>query len=110
MANPAHSSRAPIGRMPLQPSLPLTLLCTLILFAGQLVHAQTFSVIHSFTGGGDGAYPLAGLTVGPAGNFYGTTFGGGNERGVVFQLTRHSADWVLTPLYTFAGGNDGAYP
>ncbi len=110
MANPAdHCSTSP-GSYPLRAALLVALLCTLTVLVRQPVQAQTFSVIHSFTGGGDGAYPLAGLTMDARGNFYGTTFGGGSERGVVFRLTKHGTDWILTPLYSFAGGNDGANP
>ena len=52
--------------------------------------AQTITVLHNFTGGADGAFPYAGLTVDRAGTFYGTTSaGGGYEReGVVFRLSR----------------------
>jgi hypothetical protein len=39
--------------------------------------AQTFQVIHTFTGGSDGATPFAGLVFDGAGNFYGTTGWGG---------------------------------
>src|SRR5664279_632071 len=42
------------------------------------VQAQTFTVLHSFTGGGDGATPIAGLTEDAGGNLYGTTEGGGD--------------------------------
>ena len=80
--------------------------------------AQTFSVIHNFAGGADGATPLAGLTMDQAGNLYGTANYGGNVGGncglvgcgTVFRMTSHNANWVLTPLYAFAGGNDGANP
>ncbi len=34
--------------------------------------AQTFMVIHNFSGGGDGDYPEAGLAIDAAGNLYGT--------------------------------------
>jgi uncharacterized repeat protein (TIGR03803 family) len=90
--------------------LTLAVACVLPVLAVRPVQAQTLTVLHTFTGGDDGAYPLAGLTMDGEENFYGTTFGGGNERGVVFRLTRHGADWILTPIYSFAGGNDGAYP
>ncbi len=77
--------------------------------------AQTFTVLHSFTGGQDGGQPYAGLTMDKAGNLYGTTaFGGGCGLqpgcGTVFKLTRKGSGWVFTPLYTFQGGTDGAYP
>ena len=45
-----------------------------------------------------------------AGSLYGTTFRGGTGYGVVFRLRNSGSGWVLTPLYGFAGGNDGANP
>jgi uncharacterized repeat protein (TIGR03803 family) len=49
-----------------------------------------------------------------AGNFYGTTEKGGtdgpNGYGTVFKLRRTDSAWTLTPLYSFAGGDDGASP
>jgi uncharacterized repeat protein (TIGR03803 family) len=80
------------------------------------VQAQTFTLIHTFTGRGDGANPYAGLTMDAAGNLYGTTAQGGgkgcggNGCGTVFKLSHKGSDWVLTPLYSFAGGYDGAEP
>jgi hypothetical protein len=45
------------------------------------------SVLHSFTGGGDGGGPLSGLVLGSLGALYGTTGVGGHANlGVVFQL------------------------
>ena len=46
---------------------------------------------------------------GSDGNFYGTTVGGGynGNAGTVFKI---SATGALTTLYSFPGGNDGAYP
>ena len=76
--------------------------------------AQTLDVLHSFTGGGDGATPNAGLRMDRSGVFYGTTKQGGangpNGYGTVFRLTQQSQGWILVPLYSFDGGNDGSNP
>ena len=59
----------------------LTLALTVVLLAGIPAIAQTYSVIHNFTGGPDGAYPYDALAVGPSGVLYGTAAGGGTRRG-----------------------------
>jgi uncharacterized repeat protein (TIGR03803 family) len=65
-------------------------------------------VLHSFTGGADGANPYAGLVRDSAGNFYGTTANGGAyNAGVVFKV---DATGTETVLYSFTGGKDGANP
>jgi hypothetical protein len=65
----------------------------------QPAQAQTFTMLHNFTGGVDSAHPYAGLTSDSAGNFYGTTYGttqfGGVDYGNVFKLTRQGSGWVL---------------
>src|SRR5215469_14166673 len=72
--------------------------------------AQSFVVIHDFTGV-DGANPQSGLTIDASQNLYGTTRDGGRQGfGTVFKLAHTGVGWVLTPLYSFAGGNDGAHP
>jgi len=57
----------------------------------------------------DGASPYAGLVQGNDGYFYGTTAGGGTNRGsgTVFKI---STNGLFSSLYSFTGGNDGAYP
>lgn len=94
--------------------LVLTLIAgmfVLAMFAAQAAQAQTFSVIHTFRGGADGGGPSAGLTKDPAGNLYGvTSYGGSAGQGNVFKLTRKNSGWVLSSLYSFQGGNDGADP
>ncbi len=72
--------------------------------------AQTFTVLHNFSGGGDGANPYAGPTLDVGGNLYGTTFYGGAGRGVVFKLTFRNSAWVLTNLHSFGHDPDGALP
>ena len=77
----------------------------------------TETVLYSFTGGGDGSRPQAGLLLDSAGNLYGTSTQGGNLTcgsgsgcGVVFKLTPKSDSWRETVLYRFKGGIDGADP
>jgi uncharacterized repeat protein (TIGR03803 family) len=72
------------------------------------------TVLYSFTGGADGAYPATGLVRDEAGNLYGTTHGGGDISasacsfnpgcGVVFKV---DASGKETVLYAFTGGADG---
>ena len=66
------------------------------------------AVLYSFTGGRDGAQPLASLLRDLAGNLYSTAFSGGASGvGVVFKL---DTTGKLTVLHSFAGGTDGQYP
>lgn len=74
-------------------------------------YAGNESLLHNFTGGSDGSYPVAALVADKSGNLYGTTrYGGANGQGVVFELIPSSGSWNETILYNFAGGNDGASP
>src|SRR5215467_6497743 len=66
------------------------------------------TILHEFTGGSDGAYPLDGLAMDAAGNLYGTTTNGGDTTcnngggcGVVFTLTPAGANSHETVLHTF---------
>lgn len=72
--------------------------------------SQTFSVIHSFTGGIDGATPESALIIDAGGNLYGNTWSGGAGHGVVFKLSHRGSGWILSQLYAFSGGTDGANP
>jgi uncharacterized repeat protein (TIGR03803 family) len=65
------------------------------------------TVLYSFTGGPDGAYPYAGLVMDAKGNLYGTTYGGGKGDGTVFKVTKTGKETVL---YGFAGSPDGKGP
>jgi len=70
----------------------------------------TETVLHVFggKGNGDGAWPSGGLIEDRAGNFYGTTLGGGTYGyGTVFKL---APDGTETVLYPFAGEGDGGNP
>ena len=73
-----------------------------------MVHPKTGTdtVLHNFTGGADGDYPLAGVTRSRAGAIYGTTaWGGSNDLGTVFELVAKKE----TVLHTFHG-SDGSGP
>jgi uncharacterized repeat protein (TIGR03803 family) len=72
----------------------------------------TETVLYAFKGGCDGVGPEAGMVADKAGNFYGTTSGGGDCKndqyyGTVFRLT---PDGTETVLYAFKGGKDGRQP
>jgi len=88
----------------------------LLILAAAPSHAQTWTTLHTFTGGADGAYPYAGLTMDRAGNFYGTATSGGNLNtcngngcGVVFKLEHKGSGWLYSVLYAFSGP-DGSTP
>ena len=75
----------------------------------------TFATIYEFLGQPDGIGPSA-LSIGPGGELYGGTAGGGNYYGspggwgTVFKLSppQNVGDpWVETILYNFDGGSDG---
>ncbi|HUI83111.1 MAG TPA: choice-of-anchor tandem repeat GloVer-containing protein [Candidatus Binatia bacterium] len=92
------------------------LLPALLLFLSvPAAQAQTFTVLHNFTHGDDGANPRSGLTMDRAGNLYGTASMGGTGNncnggcGTVFRLSPAGSGWTFSPLYEF-DKTDGAYP
>jgi len=89
----------------------LAVVVTLTVLATEPMQAQ-FSDLHNFTGGGDGGFPNAGLTVGGSGTLYGTaTMDGAHGVGLVFKLSERNLNWTLNPLYAFTdANNDGSGP
>lgn len=85
----------------------------------------TFTVLYTFTGGGDGAYPNQ-LIEGSDGNYYGTTINGGllpnctdvdnNAEnnigcGTIFRIMpSEPPPGNFTVLYSFEDGADGSHP
>lgn len=83
------------------------------------------TALYAFTGGSDGAVPMAGVILDRSGNLYGVTTGGGNDIpncddqggdsgcGVAFKLVRPSSSggaWTESVLYEFQSGSDGGVP
>jgi uncharacterized repeat protein (TIGR03803 family) len=78
----------------------------------------TTTVLHNFNGK-DGYAPGA-LTLGPSGDIYGVTSGGGDLNcnptvgcGVVFRLTpptKKGGEWGYEDIFHFHGGDGGAFP
>jgi len=98
---------------PATAALAIAIVFALATVLTQSAQAQTFTVLHTFSGGAGGNEPQAGLTMDAAGNLYGTTYFGGifdcpDGCGIVFKLGKKGSGWILTPLYSF--GSDGAYP
>jgi uncharacterized repeat protein (TIGR03803 family) len=73
--------------------------------------AWTLRVIHTFTGGEDGAGGSAGRLLPYKGSLYGvTTVGGANGKGIVFKLSHPAGGWQFTTLYAFLGQPDAGFP
>ena len=67
--------------------------------------AQTYQVIHTFSGDAAGGFPGKWLVVDSSGNVYGTTIAGGIlNNGTVFKVNKNG---VLSTIYSFAGRPDG---
>jgi uncharacterized repeat protein (TIGR03803 family) len=73
----------------------------------RLTLAGEYSVVYTFTGGADGAAPIAALIVGADGALYGATYNGGGNTGAG-TLFKFTTDGKLTTLYSFSG-SDGGY-
>lgn len=99
LALPRSASMCAVNRSTVQMIVVMAVLVTLASLCAQ---AQTFTVLHSFTGGGDGFQPYAGLTIDQGGNLYGTTTQ--SVRGTVFQMKHRGDAWTLSTLYQFDYG------
>lgn len=72
------------------------------------VSSGATTTLHTFSGTGDGANPLAGV-VRVGGYLWGTTYGGGDYgSGTVFKINLKTN--VETVVHSFARGSEGAHP
>src|SRR5271165_1116545 len=92
------------GLRPATAALAIAIVLALTVVVAQSAQAQTYQVIHNFSGGQDGERPLSTLTIDQAGNLYGSA---GNT---VFKMANRGSGWVLNPLYIFNGGFGGTDP
>jgi uncharacterized repeat protein (TIGR03803 family) len=105
------SRRAQRGRSGIVPTAVCVCIFAVVMLSASLSLAQTYSVIHSFTGGQDGGSPSTGLTIDSAGRLYGTTLTGGAAGfGTVFYLASTPSGSSVSTLHNFANGSDGAGP
>ena len=89
----------------------LALAALLVSFSTAISWAQTESILYDFAGGSNGRNPVAGLTPDGHGNYFGVTYETDTTFGTVFELSPASGSgWMLSTLYTFQGGDDGADP
>jgi uncharacterized repeat protein (TIGR03803 family) len=102
MLSPISTRTVLRGLRPQSLSILLTLLVVSL-----SAQAQTYTVLHDFTDGVDGAAPHQ-MIEGNDGNFYGTaTWGGANGLGNIFEISPSGA---FNVLYSFTGGPDGCQP
>ena len=103
----------------LMAALSLVLAVATSLIVPPAAQAQTFTVLHQFTGGSDGSNPYSSLVPDRAGNLYGVAPFGGSQScetqsgigcGTVFKLAHRTGGWVFSPLYEFTGHANGNNP
>ena len=80
----------------------------------------TFTLLHAFTGGSDGAWPAGTLGLDKVGNIYGTTEFGGSSScqnsphpygcGTAFELKVSGSTYIYQQIHAYQGGTDGAFP
>jgi uncharacterized repeat protein (TIGR03803 family) len=109
MAYPSQSRSWTSGPQLRVASAALALAIMPVILPVQAAQAQTYTVLHKFTGGADGAYPESALMRDRKGILYGTTYDGGTaDFGTVFKLNRADRQTVL---HSFSDtGGDGGCP
>ena len=84
------------------------LLVVPILILMPTAQAQTFTVLHTFTGGPDGENPYAPVTLDSTGSLYGQTVSSydDSQAGTIYKVTPRSYGWTFAPL-SHGGGWGG---
>jgi uncharacterized repeat protein (TIGR03803 family) len=97
-------------RVPLLRELPACFVIVLVMISHAAI-AQTYTVLHTFTGPPDGAGPVA-MMLDNAGNFYGATLAGGATKGSKYcsiggcgTIFKIDASGKETVVYAFAPTN-----
>jgi uncharacterized repeat protein (TIGR03803 family) len=87
----------------------------LLLFVGMTAmiiarpaHAQTETVLYTFTGGADGAFPQSGVILDSSNNVYGTT--AGEKKASLFKISHKGAFKVLHSFTPEIDGYDWSFP
>ena len=71
----------------------------------------TENILHSFTGGNDGGFPIGRLIRDSAGHLFGSAFGGPHDYGLLFELSQGTNGvWSERIIYAFTGGAGGTAP
>lgn len=97
---------------------PTTVLVAAVLMATlnvgglTLAAAQSETLMHNFTGSPDGSLPQRSGLLFYQSDYYGVTVqGGSTNNGTVYSLFQDSnGAWQEELIYSFTGGNDGAWP
>lgn len=96
-----------LPRWAMSRSLSVFVQLACLVFLITLAQAQTYTVLHTFIGKGDGEAPEARLVQSSDGALYGTTYGGGSfDMGAIFKLDLNGRETVLRSYW----GGDGSAP
>jgi len=88
--------------------ISIAFLSFILILAASAASAQTYTVLHSFTGP-EGELPASPLLPDGNGGMYGSTENGGvNNCGTIFKVS--TATGGVRLLYSFQGGSDGCEP